>query len=89
MTRPAAHAFPDSTSFAIASGIADLRVGEGHDLPGIGGIGEDLLVAGHRGIENHLADRRARHADRLPPEQACRLLEQVAPVPTDSASSHP
>jgi hypothetical protein len=30
--------------------------GEGDDLPGIGWIGEDLLIAGHRGIEADLAD---------------------------------
>ena len=34
-----------------------MREGEGDDLPGIGGIGEDLLIAGHGGIEADLADR--------------------------------
>ena len=33
-----------------------MRKGEGDDLPGIGGIGEDFLVAGHGGVEAHLAD---------------------------------
>ena len=32
------------------------------DLPGIGRIGEDLLIAGHGGIEADLADRRFRSA---------------------------
>ena len=37
--------------------VADVREGEGDDLPGIGGIGHDLLVAGHRGVEAELAHR--------------------------------
>ena len=35
--------------------VADMRVGEADDLPGVGGIGEDLLIAGQRGVEHHLA----------------------------------
>jgi predicted enzyme related to lactoylglutathione lyase len=31
--------------------------------PGIGGIGEDLLVAGHRGVEAHLGDGAAAGAE--------------------------
>ena len=34
-----------------------MREGEGDELPGIGGIGEDFLIAGHRGVEADLADR--------------------------------
>ena len=41
----------------------DMRKGEGHDLRGVGRIGEDLLVAGHCGVEADLADRRADRAD--------------------------
>ena len=33
-----------------------MREGEGDDLPGIGRIGQDLLIAGHRGVEADLAD---------------------------------
>ncbi len=33
--------------------IADLRVGENDDLPGVGGIREDLLIAGEGGVENN------------------------------------
>ena len=33
---------------AIGADIADMGEGEGDDLPGIGGIGQDLLIAGHR-----------------------------------------
>ena len=41
----------------------DMGEGEGHDLGGVGRIGEDLLVAGHRGVEADFADRRADGAD--------------------------
>ena len=41
----------------VDADIADVREGEGDDLPGVGGIGEDLLVAGHGGVEADLADR--------------------------------
>ncbi len=43
--------------FFVGADIADMREGEGDDLPGIGGIGEDLLIARHRGVEADLADR--------------------------------
>ena len=42
---------------------ADMGKGEGDDLGSIGGIGEDLLVAGHGGVEADLADRLADRAD--------------------------
>ena len=35
--------------------VADQRIGHGDDLAGVGGIGEDLLISGHRGVENDLA----------------------------------
>ncbi len=41
--------------FRIGAGIADMREGEGDDLPGVRGIGHDLLIAGHRGVEADLA----------------------------------
>ena len=47
----------------VGADIADMREGEGDDLPGIGRIGEDLLVAGHRGVEADLADRLAGGAE--------------------------
>ena len=40
----------------VGADIADMREGEGDELSGIGGIGEDLLIAGHRGVEADLAD---------------------------------
>ena len=33
-----------------------MRVGQRDQLARIGGIGEDLLIAGHGGIEDHLAN---------------------------------
>ena len=47
----------------VGADIADMREGEGDDLPGIGGVGEDLLIAGHGGIEADLADRGAGGAE--------------------------
>ena len=44
--------------------VANLRVGEGDDLAGVGGVGDDLLVAGHRGVEDELAERLAGGAHR-------------------------
>ncbi len=35
--------------------VADLRIGHRDDLAAVAGIGEDLLVAGHRGVEADLA----------------------------------
>ena len=43
----------------VGADIADMREGEGDELSGIGGIGEDLLIAGHRGVEADFADRLA------------------------------
>ena len=40
-----------------------MRESEGDELPGVGGIGEDFLVAGHRGVEADLADRLAFRAE--------------------------
>src|SRR5450759_3277265 len=42
-----------------------MREGEADDLPGVRRIGEDLLIAGHGGIEADLADRVAYGAQAL------------------------
>ena len=44
-----------STSSAIDAVVADLGIGHGDDLAAIARIGEDFLVAGHRGVEADLA----------------------------------
>ncbi len=46
--------------------VADVGVGEGDDLPGVGGVGEDLLVAAQDGVEHDLAGgHRRRRPHRL------------------------
>ena len=45
-----------------------MREGEGDDLAGIAGIGQDLLIPGHRGIEAYLADRGARGTQSSAPQ---------------------
>ena len=35
--------------------IADLRIGEDDDLAGVGGVGEDFLIPGERGVEDDFA----------------------------------
>ena len=47
----------------IGADIADMREGEGDDLPGVGRIGEDFLVAGHGGVEADFAHRFALGTD--------------------------
>ena len=49
--------------FVVGADIADMRKGEGDELPGIGGIGENLLITGHRGVEADFADRLAFRAE--------------------------
>ena len=39
----------------VGTSIADMGKGETNDLSGIGGIGEDFLIAGHGGVETELA----------------------------------
>jgi hypothetical protein len=47
----------------VRADIADVRKGEGDDLAGVGGIGQNLLIARHGRIEAHLADRGADRAE--------------------------
>ena len=51
--------------------VAELRDGEGDDLSRVGRVGEDLLVAGVAGVEDHLAGRLSSGA-------ASRAFEDVA-----------
>src|SRR5947207_2611743 len=41
--------------FTVNTVVANQRIGHTNDLTGVGGIGKDLLVTRHRGIEDHLA----------------------------------
>ena len=70
--------------------VPDQRIGEGDDLTRVGGVGDGLLVAGHRGVEDDLADRGAGRAHRIAVKPRAVLEQHVAghcphPVPTDSA----
>jgi hypothetical protein len=47
----------------VHADIADMRKREGDDLPGIGRVGQDLLIAGDRGVEHDL--RRADAGDAM------------------------
>ena len=60
--------------------VADQRVGEDDDLAGVGGVGDRLLVAGHRGVEDDLA------GDRLDWPQA--LAVEAGPVLEQDVGAH-
>ncbi len=50
---------------AVDAVVPLLRVGHADDLPDVGRVREDLLVPGHRGVEDHLARGLAGRAERL------------------------
>jgi hypothetical protein len=54
----------------IAADVANVRIGERDDLAGIGRIGENFLIAGHGGVEDHLADGMAVSTDGFTAENA-------------------
>jgi hypothetical protein len=43
----------------VGPDVANVGEGEGDDLRHVGGVGQDLLIAGHGGVEADLADRMA------------------------------
>jgi hypothetical protein len=47
--------FPGFDILCVDPIISNKGIGHGDDLPFIGRIGEDLLVAGHAGIKNNLS----------------------------------
>jgi hypothetical protein len=51
--------------FGVGADVADMGKGEGDQLAGVGRIGQDLLVAGHGGVEHQLADHGAGRAQPL------------------------
>src|SRR6266446_6215055 len=55
---------------AIRTDIADVGKGEGDDLTGIRGVCQDLLIAGHCGVEADLANCRPDSAKAAAPEYA-------------------
>ena len=54
--------------FRIDADIADVRIGQRDDLPAIRRIGQDFLIAGHRGVEHHFTGCMGLRADRIPAE---------------------
>ena len=52
----------------VPTGVADLRRGGDHDLAVVTGVGQGLLVAGHTGGEDRLAERLAGCAEGHPAE---------------------
>jgi hypothetical protein len=52
--------------FQVHPGVAHVREGEGDDLGHVGRVGQDLLVAGHGGVEADLAHRVPSRADADP-----------------------
>ncbi len=52
----------------VDAGVADMRVRERDDLAAVGGIREDFLVAGHRGVEDDLSGGAAARAGRAAAE---------------------
>ena len=50
-----------------------MGIGQGDDLSGVGGVGEDLLIAGHGGVENHLTYGLTLNTNGRPAKQAAVL----------------
>ena len=70
---------PDPPRFGVLvvdPGVADVRCGHRHDLAGVGRVGQRLLVAGHAGVEDHLAERLAVRAEPGPAERGAVLQDQ-------------
>ena len=64
--------------FRIRTIVPDERKGHRHDLATVGRVGEDLLVAGHRRVEDDLAGACARRAEGLAGEHAAVLERESA-----------
>ena len=56
--------------FRVHPGIADVWIGQGHDLLGIRRIGENFLIAGHGGVEHHFTHGFTRGANGDTPKEA-------------------
>src|SRR5579863_7078098 len=57
---------PRLVVLVVDAGVADVRGGHRDDLAAVGRVGQRLLVAGHPGAEDHLAERLAVGAERPP-----------------------
>src|SRR5205807_10254736 len=56
--------------------VALVRVGHRDDLAGVGRVGQHLLVAAHRGVEDGLAERLAGRAERAATERRAVLQDE-------------
>ena len=77
---------------AVPPGVADLRGGGHHDLPVIAGVGQRLLVSGHAGGKDCLAEGLADRAERRPGEGAAVIENQHrlhGATPSGQLCSHP
>ena len=54
----------------IGAHIADVREGEGDDLPGIAGVAHHFLITGHCGVEADFAHRHAFGTETMAPDDA-------------------
>ena len=54
--------------FGVGADVADMGIGQRHQLTGIRRIGQDFLIAGHRGVEHDFANGQAGGANRPAPE---------------------
>ena len=63
-----------------AAVVADERIGHDDDLAGIGGVGADLLVAGLAGVDDEVAARGDRCAERDARGRPCRPRAPAAPA---------
>ena len=71
----------DRSSFevlGIRAGVADVRISERDDLPAVGRVREDFLVARHGGVEHHLASRIAFGTDRTAVKHGAVLERQYS-----------
>ncbi len=72
--------------FLVGADIADMRKSEGDDLPGVGRVGEDFLIAGHGRVEADLAHGLAGRAEaeafehRAVGEHEPRRLQRLGPA---------
>mmetsp|Transcript_19017 Transcript_19017/g.33889 ORF Transcript_19017/g.33889 Transcript_19017/m.33889 type:complete len:366 (+) Transcript_19017:525-1622(+) len=64
----------------VDAGVADVGVGEGNELALVGGVGQDLLVAGEGGVEDHLRQLRPFRAKVVPHKLGAVLHHQSAVI---------
>ena len=74
--------------FVVGADVADVREGERDQLPGIGGIGQDLLIAGHGGIEDQFAHDGAGRSQPLAEKRRAVGEHEGGPGPAAYGNTH-